>query len=650
MKNVLALGLSVALCVAGACGDDDGGGDKNPASGNDSGTDGGSSPGQPDGGGTVLPDGSVVGPDGSVIVPDAGQLPDAGNNGGGPTSTVITTAGGTAKSADGILTVTFPPRAFERPTTVVIKPLTPAPAGAAGVVYDVQPAQEPFQQNQPTRPKATLKYTTADLMGGQPSDLQFAVWAYGRWDLLDGRVKSSAMEISAELERLGPLGLIGGLCEACTTTCSTDSCVFGDSRTAGDCVAYGMGCTVCRPKCDTDRDGYCTSNTAPSFDTGGDCNEGNASIHPNAPELCNGVDDNCNDAIDEGCTACTTDAECAVSGQYCNPQTRVCEICNTQCAGGAGAACTLGYGTDTAPGVCFGYGKFCARCVAPNDTDGDGQVEGATVGPITGGDCLPMNASAFKGAPEVCGNNIDDDCSGVADDNCACANDAACGAGQACVNGACVGCTSTCEAGSCAGTCNAFGNGCGRCVTGCDTDGDGACAPNDCQPNNPNVGPTAVELCGDKIDNDCNGHVDEGCTACAADTDCKEGNEFCSAAGACDVCPNGCDANNCGIDPPYGSTGIARAPGMCRSYGVGCSACVATCDPDGDGFCAMANVTFPQLKGGDCGPSDPKVYPGAPELCGNMIDDDCDGIVDEDCTNCAASAMCTTNQECSNSR
>lgn len=49
-------------------------------------------------------------------------------------------------------------------------------------------------------------------------------------------------------------------------------------------------------------------------------------------------------------------------------------------------------------------------------------------------------------------------------------------------------------------------------------------------------------------------------------------------------------------------------------------------DADGDGYCSVASG------GNDCDDSSSSIYPGAVEVCGNGVDDDCDGQVDEGCS------------------
>jgi hypothetical protein len=62
---------------------------------------------------------------------------------------------------------------------------------------------------------------------------------------------------------------------------------FDDTSEVNSGGIYGL-CSAT----DGDGDGYSTCD--------GDCNDGNDDIHPGAVELCNGIDDDCDDAIDEG--------------------------------------------------------------------------------------------------------------------------------------------------------------------------------------------------------------------------------------------------------------------------------------------------------------------------------------------------------------
>ena len=98
---------------------------------------------------------------------------------------------------------------------------------------------------------------------------------------------------------------------------------------------------------DHDGDGY-TSYT--------DCNDNDASIHPGAPEICDGKDNDCDGAVDYN-------ALCP----------------NGQCIAG--------------------------QCVE-FDNDGDGYT-------VSEGDCNDNDASTYPGAPEICGDGIDQDCDGA---------------------------------------------------------------------------------------------------------------------------------------------------------------------------------------------------------------------------------------------
>ncbi|MCB9545572.1 MAG: putative metal-binding motif-containing protein [Myxococcales bacterium] len=63
--------------------------------------------------------------------------------------------------------------------------------------------------------------------------------------------------------------------------------------------------------------------------------------------------------------------------------------------------------------------------------------------------------------------------------------------------------------------------------------------------------------------------------------------------------------------------------GCGANNGVICEdACAQGTDADGDGA---------EGCGTDCDDADPGAYPGATEICGDRVDQDCDGRADEGC-------------------
>jgi len=133
---------------------------------------------------------------------------------------------------------------------------------------------------------------------------------------------------------------------------------------------------------DDDHDGF--------TECGGDCNDANGTIRPGIPEVCNGTDDNCDGVTDEG---------------YDND--------------GDGLATCLGDCDDTQAGVYPGAPQLCGDglnndCAVPGwpdiagtndfDDDSDGFTE-------CQGDCNDVIAQIFPGAPQLCGDGLNNDCS-----------------------------------------------------------------------------------------------------------------------------------------------------------------------------------------------------------------------------------------------
>lgn len=194
----------------------------------------------------------------------------------------------------------------------------------------------------------------------------------------------------------------------------------------------GFGSSVSQQSC-TQPAGY--------VQDGGDCDDSEMDLNPGANELCNGIDDNCDGQVDEGCGCTVGSVEACYSGPSgssgigaCQQGMRTClaggvwgpcvgevpptaEICNgidddcdgqvdegfnlatdTQNCGACGSQCPPG--TNCANGLCMAV-----------DLDEDGF--GSDV------DCDDFNAAVHPGATEQC-NGMDDDCDGTIDEGLGC--------------------------------------------------------------------------------------------------------------------------------------------------------------------------------------------------------------------------------------
>ena len=309
-----------------------------------------------------------------------------------------------------------------------------------------------------------------------------------------------------------------GLDNDCDGTVDTDdcACVPGEARAcySGPEGTEGIGaCAPGRQVCGADGTfGACRGEVTPTA------------------EACDGIDNDCDGAVDDvpGAGQPCTDGigACAVDGsRVCDlesgrlvcdavagaPADEVCDGVDNDCDGvvddveGVGELCTIG------EGACFDRGA--QRC-----------IDGA------------LACDAVEGEPsaETC-NQIDDDCNGEVDDV--------------------PGLDEHCEIGT--GICRS------TALTKCDYETGAVFCPATEQD------PEPADYCGNRVDDDCDGEVDEeGCAIrCAGDDDCPDG--YC----------NGRVCVACLADADCGDGDICVD-----------GACVAPLDSDGDGIADVVDV------------------------------------------------------------
>jgi hypothetical protein len=120
----------------------------------------------------------------------------------------------------------------------------------------------------------------------------------------------------------------------------------------------------------------------------GDCNDGDAEIHPGADERCNGVDDDCNGIV---------------PGDEDDSDGDGWRVCGGDCDDAEGAV---------NPGLAEACDGLDNDCDPATDELADGDLDGFS---ICDGDCDDGEPRANPGRPEVC-DGVDNDCNGGADD------------------------------------------------------------------------------------------------------------------------------------------------------------------------------------------------------------------------------------------
>ncbi|HET6372851.1 MAG TPA: putative metal-binding motif-containing protein, partial [Candidatus Polarisedimenticolia bacterium] len=341
----------------------------------------------------------------------------------------------------------------------------------------------------------------------------------------------------------------------------------------------------------------------------GDCNDGNAAIHPGAQQICDGLNDDCNDVSWPAVPADEADAD--------GDGVRVC-------SGDCDDASPARFPGN--PETCDGLDNNCDLILPATESDADG--DGVR---ICSGDCDDSNPARYPGHAETC-DNIDNDC----DDNVD-GFPTACGLGQCASTGYCSAGVNSCVTGiPTPEICDGIDNDCDGDAGETDSDSDGlrGCE-GDCDDTVQATHPGAVEI-NDAHDNQCPGDPGYGLT-----------DEIAPDSGF----PNAGDTSLFCWSAQPSATGYRVTRSSAKDFSTACASgnTSLTCwsdpatPPIGQAFNYLVRATTPNPGswGARSNGAERAVSCGVEVNCTDGLDDEGDGASDCADSDCQAASSCS---------